>query len=65
MNSYAKWSGLAFQMVAAIGLCTWLGYWLDHRMGNGFPGFTVGLSLLGVIGSVYMVVKALLKQEKE
>jgi ATP synthase protein I len=56
-NTVAKWSGLAFQMMAMIGLGVWGGMWLDKKLELAFPAFTLGLSLLGVVGSLVMVIR--------
>lgn len=61
VNSYAKWSGLGFQMLAAIGLGVWGGLWLDKKFNMQFPAFTVGLSLLGVVTSLVIVYRQVVK----
>lgn len=64
VNSAAKWSGLAFQMLAAIGLGVWGGMWLDKKLGLTFPAFTLSLSLLGVVGSLVMVFRQVAQMNK-
>ncbi|AII51656.1 hypothetical protein N008_06620 [Hymenobacter sp. APR13] len=48
--------GVGFQMLATIGLCTWLGVWLDGRYGSE-PWGTVGLTLFGVFVAMYLVIR--------
>jgi F0F1-type ATP synthase assembly protein I len=61
-NAALKWSGLAFQMMAMIGLGVWGGMWLDKKLALTFPAFTLGLSLLGVVGSLVMVFREATKE---
>lgn len=48
---------MAFQMLAIIGGCTWLGTWLDRRFGLSTPWWTLGLALFGVIGAMVRVIR--------
>jgi len=41
VNSYLRFSTVAFQMGAIIGLMTWLGVWLDSRFNPAGAAFTV------------------------
>ena len=61
LNNYAKYSSIAFQMLAIILIGVWGGYKLDEWLDLKFPIFTVTLSLLSVIAAIYYVVKDLLK----
>jgi len=61
LNDYAKYSGLAFQMVAIIAVTTWGGIKLDKLAGFHTPVFTAILSLLGVISAIYFAVKDFIK----
>ncbi|WP_216663719.1 MULTISPECIES: AtpZ/AtpI family protein [unclassified Lentimicrobium] len=60
-NAYARYSNMAFQMIAIILLGTFGGFKLDELLDWGFPVFTVVLSLLSVILAIYISVKDLLK----
>ncbi|OQX80721.1 MAG: hypothetical protein B6D61_01650 [Bacteroidetes bacterium 4484_249] len=62
LNNYAKYSSIAFQMLAIILIGVWGGYKLDEWLDLKFPIFTVTLSLLSVIAAIYYVVKDLLKK---
>ncbi|MBD2713795.1 AtpZ/AtpI family protein [Hymenobacter sp. BT646] len=48
--------GVGFQMLATIGLSTWLGIWLDGRFSSG-PWGTVVLTLAGVFVAMYLVIR--------
>lgn len=56
-TGYLKYSGLAFQMLAVIGLAVWAGIVLDGYLQLWFPAFTVILSLSGVTGVIYLLIK--------
>jgi hypothetical protein len=61
LESYARYSGLAFQMFAIIGLGIFGGVKLDQWLNLRFPVFTVLLSILSVSAAIYTAVKDLLK----
>ena len=61
LRDYARYSGIAFQMIAIILLTTWGGIKLDQLAGFSKPVFTIILSLLGVFAAVYIAVKDFLK----
>jgi len=56
---FARYSGLAFEMMAIIGCGTWGGVWLDRQTGSDIPWFTVVLSPLSVIVSLLLIVRSL------
>jgi ATP synthase protein I len=60
-NNFLKYSGLGFQMIATIGLAAWAGIKLDQHFQVKSHMFTVVLMLLGVIGSMYLVIRGLMK----
>ncbi|MES2417193.1 MAG: AtpZ/AtpI family protein [Bacteroidota bacterium] len=61
-NNFAKYTGVAFQMFATIGLFTFIGYKIDSYRTHKQPIYTAILGLLGVIVSLYMVVRSLTKK---
>lgn len=61
LKGYAKYSNMAFQMIAIIVVGTFGGWKLDGYLNWGFPVFTVVLSLLSVVIAIYISVKDLLK----
>jgi hypothetical protein len=62
LESYARYSSLAFQMFAIIGIGIFGGFKLDQWLGLKFPVFTVLLSLLSVAAAIYIAVRDLLKK---
>ncbi len=60
LESYARYSGLAFQMFAIIGLGIFGGVKLDQWLDTGFPVFTVLLSVISVAAAIYTAVKDLI-----
>ncbi|ASU32855.1 AtpZ/AtpI family protein [Mucilaginibacter xinganensis] len=59
MSNYAKFTGIAFQMIAIIGVFTYAGYRLDESAQHTTKWLTAALSLLGVLLSIYIVIKSL------
>jgi len=57
MNSFIRYSGMGFQMIAIILLFYWAGSKLDERSGNEKPVYTAVLCLLGVFAGLYIVLK--------
>ena len=61
LSSYAKYSGLAFQMGSVIAVAVWGGIKLDKLMGTN-KTFTVILSLTGVFAAIYVALKDFIKR---
>jgi F0F1-type ATP synthase assembly protein I len=61
LNNYARYSSIAFQMLAIILLGVWGGVKTDEWLNLEIPVFTILLSLLSVIAAIYSVIKDLLK----
>ena len=62
LNNYIKYTGLGFQMLAAIGLGVWGGMKLDKWLELKFPAFMVALPCLALIGSLSALIKSLPKE---
>ncbi len=62
LESYARYSSIAFQMFAIIGLGIYGGYKLDQWLKIGFPVFTLSMSIISVSAAIYTAVKDLLKK---
>ncbi|MCU0420723.1 MAG: AtpZ/AtpI family protein [Cyclobacteriaceae bacterium] len=60
-NQYLKYSGLGLQLLVTIGLCAWLGHWLDVRLGLKFPIFLLVLTFAGLGGSMYQLYRQLMR----
>jgi len=61
-DDFIRYSSLAFEMMAMIALGTYGGYKIDQWMNNEFKGFTLGLMVLSVIGSVVYATRKILKK---
>ena len=57
LNSYARFSGIAFQMIAIIGLGTYGGIKLDEKYPNKFHAFTLIGSLGSIAITLFIVVR--------
>ncbi|WP_210518167.1 AtpZ/AtpI family protein [Hymenobacter terricola] len=60
-SNVAKYSGIAFTMLAIIGLSAWFGTWLDGHYHNKTPYYTVSLMLVGLFVALYQVIRSLTK----
>lgn len=58
-NSYLKYSGLAIQLLAAIGICGWLGYELDNYLRIKFPAFLLLFGFLAFGGMMYQIYRSI------
>ncbi|GAA3949978.1 AtpZ/AtpI family protein [Hymenobacter algoricola] len=63
LRSFAKYSGLGFQMLAIIGLCTWGGLRLDEHYHTDRPWFTLGLMVFGLIAATYQIIRGVSRNE--
>ena len=63
VEGYAKYSGIAFQMIASIGLFVWLGTYLDKRTETSQPYWTLGLTLMAVVASMVSIIKNFLPKK--
>jgi hypothetical protein len=57
-NSYLKYSGIGFQMIAIIGAFTYAGYKIDEAAHHSTKWVTAALSLTGVFVSLYVVIRS-------
>ena len=63
-TNFAKYTGIAFQMLATIGVFAFIGHKIDEGRKSEKPIFTALLGLLGVIVSLFQVVRSLNKKDK-
>lgn len=61
-QTYLKYSGLAFQMLAAVGLAAWGGIKLDQHFDNRFPFITLLLVVVALVGSMFLLIRQLPKE---
>lgn len=59
LNQYLKFSSMGFQMIGIIGVFTFIGYKIDETQNNKTQIITGIASLLGVIVSLYLVLRSL------
>jgi ATP synthase protein I len=62
-NTYARYSGIAFQMIIIVIAGVYAGIWLDEKLNLKKPIFTLVLSFLSVILSMYSVIREFLKEK--
>ena len=60
-NLYIRFSSVGIQMGAVIFLFTWLGVYLDDYFKNKTPWLTIVFSLVGVIGSLFLIIREVTK----
>jgi ATP synthase protein I len=58
---FARFSSLGIQMGVIIAFFTWLGFYLDKKYQTKTPWWTISLSLFGVISSLYIVIKEVIR----
>lgn len=58
LNSYAKFSGIAVQMIVVIGLGSYAGVKLDEAYPNKYSAFTLSCSLASVALAMYIAIRA-------
>lgn len=56
-NKALRYTGLGFQLVGTIGFSTWLGYWIDLKLGT-LPLFLLLLCVGSLVGNIYILIKA-------
>lgn len=60
IDNYVRYSSLAFEMIAIMGIGVWIGYKIDHWLDLSFPIFTFSLMILSVIGAIYNAIRKFL-----
>ena len=60
IDNYIRYSSLAFEMIAIMGIGVWAGYKIDHWLDLSFPAFTFSLMILSVLGAVYHAIRKFL-----
>jgi F0F1-type ATP synthase assembly protein I len=56
-NTLLRYAGLAFQMMATLGLAVFVGYKIDQRTGWSFPVFMIIFSLLALTLLLWQIIK--------
>lgn len=65
VSKFARFSAVGIQMGVIIALFTWLGTFLDAKYHSETPWWTIGLSIFGVTASLVLVIREVIKMEKE
>ena len=64
-KNFVRYSNIAFEMLAIIGIFTFVGWKLDFWLKNKFPVFLLIFSLSGVCIGIYISIRGFLKGEKQ
>jgi len=64
LGKYAYFSGVGFQMLAIIGVFTYIGYRIDKSREAETPLWTALFALVGVCISMYTVIRAVTRNKK-
>ncbi|MCB0494909.1 MAG: AtpZ/AtpI family protein [Cyclobacteriaceae bacterium] len=59
LKNYLQFTGLAFQIAAALLIGYWIGHWLDNKSGAEKPWFTVGFMVFFLIATMVRVIREL------
>jgi predicted MFS family arabinose efflux permease len=65
LKNYARYSGIAIQMLAIIGIGTFVGTKIDGNYPNKHNIFTALLSLTSVVLSTFIAVRRIIANSKE
>lgn len=65
VKSYVKFSGIAIQMGVVIAISALGGNWLDEKQENEFPIWTLVLTLLSIFGSLYQIIREVIKMNED
>ncbi|SEK18264.1 AtpZ/AtpI family protein [Parapedobacter koreensis] len=64
LSKYAYFTGVGFQMLAIIGIFTYVGYRIDESRNTENSLWTALFALAGVCISIYTVIRALTRRGK-
>ena len=64
-SNYIRFTSVGIQMAGTIAFFSWLGNYLDNKYKCETPWWTISLSLFGVLVSLYLVIKEVIKIGKE
>lgn len=64
-SSYARFSGIAFQMIAIIAVGTFIGVKLDEKFPNKYNLYTLIFTLSSVIISIVYVIRRIIAASKD
>ncbi|WP_036600876.1 AtpZ/AtpI family protein [Olivibacter sitiensis] len=64
-KNYAYYTGVGFQMIAVIGILTFIGYKIDTSRSGEVGVFTIVFSLLGVVLSLVSTIRSIIKKDNQ
>src|SRR5690554_819838 len=64
-KDYAVYSGIAFQMIAIIGLGAFVGVRLDNYLETSKPWFTTFITLVAVLIAMYFAIRQITSHAKK
>lgn len=59
-DDFIRYSSLAFEMIAIMGIGTWAGVEIDKWLNLKFPAFTLGLLIVSVVGAIFHAIRKFL-----
>lgn len=59
-DDFIRYSNMAFEMAAIMGICTWLGWLIDGWLNLEFPVFLLVFMVLSVVGAIYNSIRKFL-----
>ncbi|MBW7868185.1 MAG: AtpZ/AtpI family protein [Brumimicrobium sp.] len=65
ISNYLRFSNIAIQMGILITVAALGGRWLDEKQGNKTPVWTLVLTLLAIFGSLFQIIRLVIKIGKE
>lgn len=65
VKTYIRFSSIAIQMGIMITAGALGGQWLDEKQGNDFPIWTLVLTLVAIFGSLYQIIRVVIKMGKD
>jgi len=57
LDDFIRYSNMAFEMIAIMGIGTWSGILIDDWLELGFPVFTLVLMIVSVVGAIYHAIR--------
>jgi|SaaInl3SG_22_DNA_1037383.scaffolds.fasta_scaffold63164_2 F0F1-type ATP synthase assembly protein I len=64
LKKWAKYTGMAVEMMAIIAVGTIAGYKIDERREADFPLWTLILSLLAVFAALYLIIRNVIRDSQ-
>ncbi|PST84099.1 hypothetical protein C7T94_05035 [Pedobacter yulinensis] len=61
LTNFARYSAIGFQLLAIIGLFTFIGHQIDKSRPGKTPLFTALFGLIGVCGGLYQTIRQLMR----